>query len=152
MRIFLILLSISLLFILLITAQYFPVKFFDKINSKIFDKLFILSVIKVESNFKTNAQSYVGAYGLMQILPSTAEWLNQKYNLNYYYKYYEDNIKLGILYLEYLFEKTNDIENTLVFYNTGPNASDEVKMDSGNRYLKKFKKVYFIYKLLYRSG
>jgi len=151
LRIFLIFLNSFLLLVLFLASQFYPVKFFDKLVSKNFDKFLILSVIKVESNFNPKAESYTGAYGLMQVLPSTAKWLNQKYGLNYNYKDSEDNIKLGILYLDYLYELTNDIEDTLVFYNTGPNATNEVKRDSGNRYLKKVKRTYFIYKFLYRS-
>lgn len=132
-------------------SQLYPVKYFDNIFSKYFDKLLILSMIKVESNFKQNAVSAVGAYGLMQVMPVTADWLNEKYSLNYDYKKPEDNIKLGIIYLDYLYELTGSIEESIMFYNTGPNASLEIKVKSGQRYISKVKKTYFIYKFLYWS-
>jgi len=151
LRVLLILINSFLLLTLFYFSQLFPVKFFHMINSDKFDKLLILSIIKVESNFNPYAESHVGAYGLMQILPSTAQWLNEKFGLNLDYKVPEDNLKLGIFYLDYLYNNTKDLEEALVFYNTGPNASEEIKKYSGERYLKKIKNAYLIYKLLYWS-
>ena len=39
------------------------------------DKAFIYAVIHTESGFDANAQSKVGARGLMQIMPATYTWL-----------------------------------------------------------------------------
>ncbi len=39
---------------------------------------FVLAVIECESGFDKNAVSYVGAQGLMQIMPETFSWLQEK--------------------------------------------------------------------------
>ena len=39
---------------------------------------FVLSVIECESGFDKNAVSYLGAQGLMQIMPETFRWLQEK--------------------------------------------------------------------------
>ncbi|MFZ9595126.1 MAG: lytic transglycosylase domain-containing protein [Bdellovibrionia bacterium] len=40
-----------------------------------FDPAFVLSLIQVESRFRVKAVSPVGAYGLMQVMPSTAQFV-----------------------------------------------------------------------------
>lgn len=42
------------------------------------DPYLVFSIIRAESGFRTNAQSAVGARGLMQIMPETAEWIAQQ--------------------------------------------------------------------------
>ncbi|WP_073073003.1 lytic transglycosylase domain-containing protein [Thermosipho atlanticus] len=147
----LIIVNIIFLMILYFISQLYPVKYFDIISSKYFDKLLILSVIKVESNFFPNAESPLGAFGLMQLMPNTAEWLNKKFFVQYDYRKPVENIKLGVLYLDYLYELTKSFDKSLIFYNTGPNATEETIKTSGNKYLNKIMKSYFIYKLLYWS-
>lgn len=39
---------------------------------------FVLAVIECESGFDKNAVSYLGARGLMQIMPETFQWLQEK--------------------------------------------------------------------------
>ncbi len=69
---------------------------------------FVTAVIRNESSFRTNAESSVGARGLMQMMPDTAEWIAGKLNdRNYSYDSMwdgETNIRYGCWYLGYLSE------------------------------------------------
>ena len=83
---------------------------------------FIASVINSESSFNKDAVSKKGAVGLMQLMPTTAEWLAQKLNTDYSYQLLTNpdyNIKLGTYYLAYLSNKFNDTTVVLCSYNAG---------------------------------
>jgi soluble lytic murein transglycosylase-like protein len=60
----------------------------------------VLSVMKQESSFRTQAQSGQGAVGLMQLLPSTAEGLEKGAGRQLFQV--EPNIRVGTKYLRYL--------------------------------------------------
>lgn len=85
----------------------------------------ILAVIKVESEFDPNAESSVGARGLMQMMPSTFEWLTGKEhlceNLSAQKLYDpEVSIRYGTYYLRYLYQKFDcNWETALAAYNGG---------------------------------
>lgn len=130
----------------------FPLKYYDEVlkYSGSLDPLLVLSIIRVESSFRENAVSPYGAVGLMQVTPDTAEWLNKKYRTNFDVNNPSDNIALGCMYLQYLLEKDGNLETALIHYNTGPYASEEIKVDAGNRYVNKVMRAYKVYKLLYR--
>ena len=67
---------------------------------------FVIAIIRNESSFRTNAESSVGARGLMQMMPDTAEWIAGKLDDDSYTfdKMYdaETNIRYGCWYLGYL--------------------------------------------------
>ena len=67
---------------------------------------FVTAIIRNESSFRTNARSSVGARGLMQMMPDTAEWIAGKLkDTNYDYENMwdgETNIRYGCWYLGYL--------------------------------------------------
>lgn len=82
----------------------------------------VFAVIKVESNFKTNAVSSVGAIGLMQIMPSTHKWLASKLGESTLTALLYDadtNIKYGTYYLQYLYTKFGTWEKAIIAYNWG---------------------------------
>lgn len=88
------------------------------------DKLgFLLGVVKTESGFYKKAKSHKGALGLMQVMPETAKWLAKREGIPYSSpkELYEPemNLRLGVLYLNYLFERTNSVEAALLSYNAG---------------------------------
>ena len=90
-----------------------------------FEPLFIASVIKYESTFNPFARSSAGAVGLMQLLPSTSNFISKSSGLNHSSSINlaepNLNIKLGILYLAYLRSKfRGNKEQMLVAYNWGP--------------------------------
>lgn len=68
---------------------------------------FVTAIIRNESSFNTRAESHVGARGLMQLMPDTAQWIGGKLRDNFDYERLwtaEDNIRYGCWYLNYLSE------------------------------------------------
>lgn len=152
MRGFLLVIFISIIFSILFLTRFIPHKYYDIIiqYSDNLDPLLVLSVIRTESSFRENAISNAGAFGLMQLMPETAEWVNKKFKTNYDYTTVEGNIALGCKYLNYLLKKDGDLKIALVHYNTGPYAPEDVKSDAGERYTKKVLTFYKLYRFLYR--
>ncbi|MFQ6724411.1 MAG: lytic transglycosylase domain-containing protein [Clostridia bacterium] len=80
------------------------------------------ALVNTESGFNPNAKSRAGAIGLTQILPSTAEYICIKNNLEFSnYDLYNplDNLYLGAMYLDYLLKKFDSIYSSLAAYNAG---------------------------------
>lgn len=84
----------------------------------------MLELIRVESNFDSQAISKVGAKGLCQINPRTAQELARELKLEYSEeKLFDDhyNIQLGTYYLAKLLKEYNmDYHKALTAYNRGP--------------------------------
>lgn len=104
---------------------FYPVKFLDYISEASIqtgiDKNIILSVIKVESNFKKSATSNSGAIGLMQIMPNTSEYMVEYYNLKNITDLYseKENVLIGSYYLKYLSQKFENWDTIFAAYNAG---------------------------------
>lgn len=134
------------------------------------DPLLLAALIKTESNFEPRAESRKGAKGLMQITPSTGEWIAKTIGVNNFNEDMlfdpETNIMLGSWYIEHL---TNYYKGSfeLVFaaYNGGRGnvdkwlkdknlSSDGITLDTipfseTKNYLEKLRKNYNIYKMIY---
>jgi soluble lytic murein transglycosylase-like protein len=86
------------------------------------DAALVRGVIQVESGFRPDARSSVGARGLMQLMPKTAASLARRLGWDSYD--IEDprfNVDAGTAYLAYLLERfDNDARLALAAYNTGP--------------------------------
>ncbi len=86
------------------------------------DPTLVLAVIDRESGFDPMAVSHAGACGLMQIMPTTFEWLADDEDDIFDA---EANIKIGCKYLAYLFDKFESAGTALAAYNAGEgNVSD----------------------------
>lgn len=109
--------------------QYYPLKYEAAIEESALrhrvSPYLIASVIEAESNWDPSARSAVGAVGLMQVMPSTADELARR-NLVDEGRFppedlsdVEANIEYGAAYLRYLVERYHEIEIALAAYNAG---------------------------------
>jgi len=84
------------------------------------DPLFIWSVMKQESGFNPSVSSWVGAAGLMQLMPATAAGEAKKMGLKNYRLYsVSDNIAMGASHLSGLFKRYVRPDWTAAAYNAG---------------------------------
>lgn len=93
------------------------------------DAPLIYAVIRAESGFDEEAVSYVGAVGLMQIMPSTFEWLQTYFDGEVTMD--EDdllkpevNIRYGTAFLSYLLDRYDMETSAIAAYNAGFGAVD----------------------------
>ena len=151
------------------SAYLYPVKFREEIiaHAEKFDveAPLVASVINVESGYNQNALSNKGAIGLMQILPSTAEWVCKKLGRDFEENALFDpveNILIGSFYLSYLIDYFDSQNLAICAYNAGMGnvkkwlANEEYSSDGTNlheipfketkQYLEKVQKNMSIYK------
>lgn len=85
------------------------------------------AVILTESKFNEKAKSHVGAVGMMQLMPETADWISEMSGLpSDNLESPEQNIPLGAWYLNYLLKKYKNNEIfALAAYNAGRGNVDE---------------------------
>lgn len=92
------------------------------------DRTLVAAVICTESRFRADAVSGDGAVGLMQLLPSTAEWICSVRGTEYSEeKLYEPayNSDLGCWLLKWLMDRYSGSErNALIAYNAGVGRLD----------------------------
>ena len=77
----------------------------------------VKAIATAESNMNQSARSYVGAIGVMQLMPETAESLGvDPYNE-------KENIEGGAHYIRQMLDKFNgNVKNAIAAYNAGPGA------------------------------
>ena len=158
--------------ILVIMLQLFPNKYKEIIAEKSrkynIENYIVASVINIESRYDKKAMSPVGAVGLMQILPSTAEEIASKLGDDYeQIDLYDEetNIEYGCYYLRYLLDLFDgNIVNALASYNWGLNnvkkwikdgnvdenfTITNIPVKETQNYIKKFKRNSFVYNFIY---
>jgi soluble lytic murein transglycosylase len=89
------------------------------------EKALIYSIVRQESNFDPEAESYKGALGLMQLMPATAKSVAKSLNIDFNKERltsdHNYNIKLGSSYLRSLIEKyEGSYPLAIAAYNAGP--------------------------------
>jgi hypothetical protein len=103
------------------------------------DPAFVLSMIQVESGFNVEALSPMGAVGLMQLMPATAEVMMRELNLQPTMRLSHKTIKesllnpfvnltVGVAYLAFLREhyQAQPLFYQVAAYNVGPARMDEL--------------------------
>ena len=150
---------------------YLPKKYTDSVEKYAreygVESDLVYAVIRCESSFDKNAVSKSGAVGLMQILPETAEYITRISGRNSAYDLScaEDNIEVGVLYLNYLKNRFYSETEILAAYNAGegrvnswlsdPKYSEDgislsdIPFKETREYVKRVKKFYNYYKFFY---
>ncbi len=130
-------------------AYYYPMKYKNEIiqysKSYSVESALVASVANVESNFRENVRSNKGAVGIMQIMPTTAQWIADQIGEEYSEKQLENgkyNLKLGCFYLSYLIEYFGDSKLAICAYNAGQGNVKSWLKDE--RYSKDGKQLYKI--------
>lgn len=105
------------------------------------DKYVVYSFIVTESGFKEDSESYLGARGLMQIMPETFEWIRYKLDEENdpdmtFDKMYnaEDNIRYGCFLLGYLRDTFGELNEVAAAYHAGSGSVESWLEDS--RYVR----------------
>lgn len=81
----------------------------------------ILAIAWEESRWQQNVVSPAGAIGVMQVMPSTATWINSVTNSHYNVYILQDNIHMGTFYLHWLWQYFHgDLIKVISAYNEGP--------------------------------
>ncbi|MDQ1707901.1 MAG: hypothetical protein QOJ88_1112 [Pyrinomonadaceae bacterium] len=106
------------------------------------DPRFIHAVIKQESRYNPKAVSYVGAEGLMQMMPATAKRFGLKDPFDA-----AANVEAGTKYLKWLLKRFDgDVSLALAGYNAGEGSVDKYKgvppFNETQNYVKKIVTTY----------
>ena len=131
---------------------------------------FVWAIMRQESAFQVSAKSWVGAAGLMQLMPATAKEEAKRAGLKNYDLYTAgDNIKLGTSHLGWLGKNFSKKEHVMAAYNAGsgnarkwlktageranlPDWIEAVKFDETNGYVQRVSANLEIYRLLYGNA
>lgn len=151
----------------------YPTPYYDEIIAEAkesdIDPKLVLAVAKVESSFNPAAVSPVGAVGIMQLMPNTAEWLAAKLGEPYEGDRLTDpeyNIHIGTEYLRFLMDYWNwDVVKAVASYNAGQTKvtewlnsgiwngtladAEQIPYEETRDYVKKVLEVYRQYNELY---
>lgn len=164
----LIFLAVALLVGWLIFRAAFPRPHRETVEASGVEPSLVYAVIRAESSYREDVVSSAGAVGLMQIKPSTAEFVCGREGIPFdmeRLKEGEYNIVIGTRYLLYLMERFQDEASVLAAYNAGEGTvrqwlSDSQYSSDGvilqkipypetDGYIKKVRKFKKIYEFLY---
>lgn len=172
-RIFRLVLFLSAVLLCILVVYFsvraaFPRPYADIVKESGLDPALVYSVMKAESGFREGAESAAGAVGIMQIKPSTAEYICAREKIAFEAEKLKDgayNTALGCRYLAYLMERFPVRETALAAYNAGEGtvarwladrmySSDGITLDEipyaeTRGYVKKIKKFMKIYRFYY---
>ncbi|HUR33257.1 MAG TPA: transglycosylase SLT domain-containing protein [Vicinamibacterales bacterium] len=107
----------------------YPIAYWDLIrkyaSANGLDPYFVAALVAQESTFVADVKSAANAYGLMQLLPSTARMYARKLKLKYSASLLTDpesNIRMGTAYLADKVKEFGDLHLVLASYNAGERA------------------------------
>ena len=90
------------------------------------ERALVLGIIETESNFRVKAVSKYGAKGLMQLKQKTFDWISDTYDLKLNNVFDPvQNIKAGMYFLYWLYQRHKDIDIMIHEYYTGHKGYDE---------------------------
>jgi soluble lytic murein transglycosylase len=93
---------------------------------------FVAAVVYTESRFRPEARSPQRAYGLMQLLPETARFIQERSGIEGHFKDPRVNLTMGAWYLHYLEGRyMGDERLMLAAYNSGEGRVDDWISDEG---------------------
>ncbi|MFL6200885.1 MAG: transglycosylase SLT domain-containing protein, partial [Thermoanaerobaculia bacterium] len=102
----------------------------------------VYGIIRQESAFDTQAQSWAGARGLMQLMPATARELAGKAGLSYSHDKLSDpafNLRLGTTYFSQVLNMfDSNVELALAGYNGGPYRIKRLWKEAGSKEIDRF--------------
>lgn len=106
------------------------------------DEAWVYGLIRQESRFVTSARSSAGAGGLMQLMPTTAQWVANRLGVAYHAEMTNavgDNVRLGTYYLRHVLDSLGHPVLATAGYNAGPRRAREWQGDAvleGARYVE----------------
>jgi len=109
-------------------AQRYPTPFRDQVTARAkeagLDPAVVYGLIRQESRFIADIRSGVGAAGLMQLMPATAQWTARKMGVGYRPELITDpslNLQLGAYYLKRVLDDFGgSLAMAAAAYNAGP--------------------------------
>ncbi|MGN0489009.1 MAG: lytic transglycosylase domain-containing protein [Ruminococcus sp.] len=157
-----------------IQESIYPIKYREYVDTYSekydLDRALVYGVIKTESDFNPEAESHVGAKGLMQLMPESFEWLQglRKEELDESMILDpETNIDYGCYLLDYFRDYYGDIYTAVAAYNAGFKVGEwlkdsrysndgktliDIPYKETSQYVKKVKKSEKMYNKLYFSS
>lgn len=106
--------------------QDYPMPDFQPVGGFTIDKALVYALVRQETRFNARAVSYAGAYGLMQVMPASASWLEHDPRWRERPALLFDpavNLRIGQDYVYYLMTQGpigGDILKTVAAYDGGP--------------------------------
>ncbi|HEX4964222.1 MAG TPA: lytic transglycosylase domain-containing protein [Thermoanaerobaculia bacterium] len=125
---------------------YYPIDFEEPIRTwaalNRLPSYLVCGMIRQESAFDNTAQSWAGARGLMQLMPSTARELALRNGLTYSHDLLADpsfNVRLGTTYFRQVYSMFGEnLELSLAGYNGGPYRIKRLWNESGGAEVDRF--------------
>jgi soluble lytic murein transglycosylase len=122
-----------------LSGKVYPIKYEDQIGAVAekygIDPYLLAAVARTESGFDPKAESHAGAVGLMQLLPTTAEWVTSldswKGPKAPVLDDPGDSLELGACYLAYLQRTLPDPVAAIAAYNAGQGVVRQWIQDAG---------------------